>query len=63
MLRGSELTAKESNLVPDDFDHALRRMKNDLALLDLRRQLLREELDAPEVLALTDRILALQQAG
>jgi hypothetical protein len=63
MLSGIEPTPKDSNLVPQDFDHALRRMKTDLALLDLRRSLLHDDLDAPSVLALADRILALQQAN
>lgn len=49
--------------MPDDFDFALRRMKTDLALLDLRRQLLRDDLDARTVLSLTDQILALQNAA
>jgi hypothetical protein len=48
-------------LRPDDFDRALRRMKNDLALLGLRRRLLADELDASAVLALTDQILTLQR--
>jgi hypothetical protein len=52
---------EESPLGPDDFDLALRRMKNDLALLGLRRQLLRRDLAAPEVLALVDRIVELQR--
>jgi hypothetical protein len=62
MLSRLELEPLESNLVPHDFDVALLRMKTDLALLDLRRELLRENLDARSVLALTDRILALQAA-
>jgi hypothetical protein len=37
-------------------------MKTDLALLDLRRALLHDDLDAPSVLALADRILELQRA-
>ena len=50
--------------MPDDFDLALRRMKTDLALLDLRRALLRDEPGrARSVLALTDRILELQRRG
>jgi hypothetical protein len=61
MLSGTQPTPKDSNLVPDDFDRALRRMKADLALLDLRRELLRQDLDAPRVLALTDCILELQR--
>jgi hypothetical protein len=48
-------------LRPDDFDRALRRMKNDLALLGLRRRLLRDPLDAAAVLELTDQILTLQR--
>ena len=63
MLSSLHPTPKDSNLVPDDFDRALWRMKTDLALLDLRRQLLREELDAPATLALTSRILELQRAA
>jgi hypothetical protein len=61
MLSGPEPTPKDSNLVPEDFDFALRRMKTDLALLDLRRSLLHDELDAPAVLAIAARILELQQ--
>jgi hypothetical protein len=65
MLSGIESTPtpKDSKLVPEDFDLALRRMKNDLALLDLRRSLLQADLDAPTVLALADRILELQRAA
>jgi hypothetical protein len=56
-----EPRSKEPILAPEDFDHALRRMKTDLALLGLRRELLRRDLfDAPQVLALADRIVALQ---
>lgn len=62
MLRTPEATPKESNLVPDDFDLALRCLKTDLALLDLRRELIHKAHDARVVLALTDRILELQQA-
>ena len=51
---------KEPTLAPEDFDHALRRMKTDLALLGLRRELLRPDLDARQVLALADRIVTLQ---
>jgi hypothetical protein len=51
---------KDTKLVPEDFDLALRRMKTDLALLDLRRSLIHDELDATSVLALADRILELQ---
>ena len=54
---------EESPLGPDDFDFALRRMKTDLTLLGLRRQLLRPDLAAPEVLALVDRIVELQRHG
>ena len=63
MWRAIEPSTKDSKLVPDDFDHALRRMKNDLALIDMRRSLLRDDLDAPGVLALTERILRLQRAN
>ena len=63
MLSGLEPTPKDSNLVPEDFDLALRRMKTDLALLDLRRSLLHDELDASSVLAVANRILELQQAS
>jgi len=58
-----EPRGKEPTLGPDDFDHALRRMKTDLELLGLRRQLLRRELDAQQVLALTERIVELQAHG
>jgi hypothetical protein len=63
MWRALEPSTKDSKLVPDDFDLALRRMKKDLALLDLRRSLLRDDLDAPRVLALTDQILELQRSA
>ena len=63
MWRAIELSTKDSKLVPDDFDFALRRMKKDLALLDMRRSLLRDELDAPGVLALTQQILDLQRSA
>ena len=39
-LAHADPAPKDSNLLPDDFDLALRRMKTDLALLDLRRTLL-----------------------
>jgi len=51
---------EEPTLGPDDFDHALRRMKTDLALLGLRRELLRPDLDARQVLEIADRIVTLQ---
>ena len=63
MWRALEPSTQDSKLVPHDFDCALRRMKNDLALLDLRRSLLRDDLDGPGVLALTARILELQRAA
>jgi hypothetical protein len=63
MLRTPGPRQKESNLVPDDFDLALRRLKTDLALLDLRRELIHKPLGPREVMALTDRILELQQHG
>jgi hypothetical protein len=63
MWRTLEPSTQDSKLVPNDFDLALRRMKNDLALLDLRRSLLRDPLDAPGVLALTERILELQRSA
>lgn len=53
---------REEPLRPDDFDRALRQMKNDLALLGLRRQLLERDLDAGAVLALTEQILSLQRS-
>ncbi len=55
-----EPRSEESTLGPDDFDHALRRLKTDLSLVDLRRQLLRPELDARQVLALAEHIVTLQ---
>lgn len=61
MLSGPHPTPKDSTLVPDDFDRALRRMKTDLALLALRRELLRRDLDAPTVLSLADQIIELQR--
>ena len=63
MWRALEPSTKDSKLVPDDFDLALRRMKKDLALLDMRRSLLRDDLDAPGVLALTEQILDLQRSA
>ena len=53
----------EEPLRPDDFDRALRRMKNDLALLGLRRQLLQRDLDAGAVLEVTEQILSLQRSA
>ena len=63
MWKKLELGPQEEDaaLRPDDFDRALRRMKNDLALVALRRQLLQRGLDAPSVLALTQQILELQR--
>jgi hypothetical protein len=58
-----EPRGEESSLGPEDFDHALRRMKTDLALLGLRRELLRQDLDARRVLALADQIVAIQTHG
>ena len=55
-----EPRSEESNLAPEDFDHALRRMKTDLALLGLRRELLQPGLDARQILSLTEQIVALQ---
>jgi hypothetical protein len=52
--------APETRLLPHDFDRALRRMKTDLALMDLRRRLLDPHLDARAVLEITARIQALQ---
>ena len=63
MWRAIEPSTKDSKLVPDDFDLALRRMKTTLALLDMRRSLLRDDLDAPGVLALTEQILELQRSA
>jgi len=63
MWRAIEPSTKDSKLVPDDFDLALRRMKKDLALLDMRRSLLRDDLDAPGVLSLTEQILELQRSA
>jgi hypothetical protein len=63
MWRTLEPSTQDSKLVPDDFDFALRRMKKDLALLDMRRSLLRDDLDAPGVLALTQQILELQRSA
>ena len=63
MWRSIEPSTKDSKLVPDDFDLALRRMKKDLALLDMRRSLLRDDLDAPGVLSLTEQILELQRSA
>ena len=63
MWRALEPSTPDSKLMPNDFDCALRRMKNDLALLDLRRTLLRDDLDARGVIALTDQILELQRSA
>jgi hypothetical protein len=51
---------KESPLMPQDFDRALRRMKNDLALIALKRQILDPGLDAKTVLSLVDQIEGIQ---
>jgi hypothetical protein len=50
----------ETHLMPQDFDRALRRMKAELAITDLRRRLLDPSLDARAVLDITDRVQALQ---
>lgn len=52
--------ARGAQLSPDDFDRALRRMKAELALTELRRLLLDPGLEARAVLELSDRIQALQ---
>ncbi len=46
--------------MPHDFDRALRRMKDDLALTELRRSLLDPTLEAREVLAISRRIEVIQ---
>lgn len=51
----------ESQLVPQDFDRALLRMKKDLALTQLKRCILDPTLDAASILALTEEILTLQE--
>ncbi|MGH0031753.1 MAG: hypothetical protein ACQGVC_18350 [Myxococcota bacterium] len=51
---------EESHLMPQDFDRALRRMKSDLALTELKRRLLDPSLDAVRVLEVADRIQRLQ---
>ncbi len=53
----------ETTLDSSDIEQALRRMKQGLALLDLRRALLTRAQDAGTVLSLTDRILKLQAAS
>ena len=55
--------APETTLDSSDIEQALRRMKQGLALLDLRRALLTRAQDASTVLSLTDRILKLQAAS
>jgi hypothetical protein len=52
--------ASETRLTHYDFDRALRRMKADLAVTELRRRLLDSSLDARTVLEITDRIQELQ---
>jgi hypothetical protein len=52
---------RESRLMPQDFDRALRRMKTDLALTELKRQLLDPSLDARSVLELVAQIEGLQR--
>ena len=58
-----EPRSAEELLVPEDYDRALRQMKHQLTLLQLRRALLDPRLDAASVLALSDRIVALQAAA
>lgn len=58
-----EPRGEEPSLGPEDYDQALRRMKTDLALLGLRRELLRPDLDARRVLALADQIVTIQTHG
>ncbi len=53
----------ETSLDSSDIERALHRMKQGLALLDLRRTLLTRADDPRTVLSLTDRILELQRAG
>ena len=53
----------ESLLMPQDFDRALGRLKNDLALTQLKRAILDPTLDATSILALTEEILTLQEQG
>ena len=50
-----------SQLSPHDFDRALRRMKAELAITELRRRLLDPGLGARAILEITDRVLALQK--
>lgn len=50
-------------LMPHDFDRALRRMKAELAMTELRRRLLDPGLDARTALEVTERVLALQAQG
>jgi hypothetical protein len=57
---GTSETASGTRLMPDDFDRALRRMKAELAVTELRRRLLDPDLGARAVLELSDRIAALQ---
>jgi len=49
--------------MPQDFDRALGRLKNDLALTQLKRAILDPTLDAASILALTEEILTLQEQG
>jgi hypothetical protein len=54
--------ARESRLIPLDFEQALREMKQQLALIELRRNLLDPSLDdARAVLGITQRILEAQE--
>ena len=50
-----------SQLSPRDFDRALRRMKAELAITELRRRLLDPGLEARAILEITDRVLTLQK--
>ena len=49
--------------MPHDIDRALRQMKDDLALTELRRDLLDVSLNAREILAIVRRIEAIQNRG
>ena len=53
-------SSAQARLMPHDLDRALRRMKAELAMTELRRRLLDPDLDARSVLDIAERLQALQ---
>jgi hypothetical protein len=61
-LLDSGILAEDTQLTPNDIDGALRRMKNGLVMVDLKRRLL-SQVDGGAVIELSSEILALQEAA